>query len=80
VAAERLTGKYLQLEPPQGKESDERKAELLTRSNEKAKKKKKVLREGECGLIGRRKRKVLAKGQELIVKLVRFLSQRKIDH
>ncbi|GAA5836767.1 hypothetical protein JCM3766R1_006258 [Sporobolomyces carnicolor] len=56
VAEERLSGKLLQLDPPEGKVSDQRKAELAVKEKEKEKKRNKRLREGDCGLMGRRKR------------------------
>lgn len=56
VAAERLSSKYLQLDAPEGKLSDRRKAELAKREEEKAKKRTKRLRDAECGMVGRRKR------------------------
>lgn len=56
VADERVAGKLLQLDLPQGKVSDWRKAELAKRDAEKDKKRQKRLREGDCGLSGRRKR------------------------
>ncbi|GAA5877485.1 hypothetical protein JCM1840_003865 [Sporobolomyces johnsonii] len=56
VADERLAGKYLQLDPPEGKMSDWRKAELATKDKEKHKKRAKTPKEGHCGLMGRRKR------------------------
>ncbi|GAA5904718.1 hypothetical protein JCM8208_001335 [Rhodotorula glutinis] len=56
VAEERIAGKLLQLDLPEGKVSDRRKAELAKRDAEKDKKRAKRLREGDCGLSGRRKR------------------------
>ena len=70
VANERLNSKYVQLEPPIGKESDWRKLELATRAEEKLKKKSRAIRKGDCGLIGRRKRKRLSKEDEKIIRLV----------
>ncbi|GAA5998363.1 hypothetical protein JCM5350_007432 [Sporobolomyces pararoseus] len=61
VAEERLSGKLLQLDPPEGKISDQRKAELAVKEREKEKKRIKRLREGECGLTGRRKRASMGK-------------------
>ncbi|BGP41455.1 RNase P/RNase MRP complex subunit [Rhodotorula kratochvilovae] len=55
VADERVAGKLLQLDLPEGKISDWRKAELATRAQEKDKKRVKRQREGDCGLGGRRK-------------------------
>lgn len=59
VAEERVVGKLLQLDLPEGKVSDRRKAELAVREAEKEKKRAKRQREGDCGLAGRRKRKSL---------------------
>ena len=59
VAEERVVGKLLQLDLPEGKVSDRRKAELAVREAEKEKKRAKRQREGDCGLVGRRKRKSL---------------------
>ncbi|GAA5883131.1 hypothetical protein JCM3774_005328 [Rhodotorula dairenensis] len=59
VAEERVVGKLLQLDLPEGKVSDRRKAELAVREAEKEKKLSKRRREGDCGLAGRRKRKAL---------------------
>ncbi|GAA5856159.1 hypothetical protein JCM9279_004932 [Rhodotorula babjevae] len=56
VADERIAGKLLQLDLPEGKVSDRRKAELVKRDLEKDKKRAKRVREGDCGLSGRRKR------------------------
>ncbi|GAA5991481.1 hypothetical protein JCM11641_002054 [Rhodosporidiobolus odoratus] len=56
VADERLSGKFLQLETPEGKVSDQRKAELAKKEGEREKKRLKRAREGDCGLAGRRKR------------------------
>ncbi|GAA5895395.1 RNase P/RNase MRP complex subunit [Sporobolomyces salmoneus] len=56
VAEERLSGKLLQLDPPEGKVSDQRKAELAVIEKEKEKKRTKRFREGDCGLMGKRKR------------------------
>jgi len=56
VAEERVAGKLLQLDLPEGKVSDRRKAELAKRDLEKDKKRTKRVREGDCGLSGRRKR------------------------
>ncbi|KAI5475019.1 ribonuclease P protein subunit POP4 [Pseudohyphozyma bogoriensis] len=52
IIADRVTGKLIQLEPPEGKMSDRRKAELAKRDKEKAKKEE----ARKCGLVGRRKR------------------------
>lgn len=60
----------MQLDPPEGKESDWRKLELAGRAREVEKKKVKRNKEGDCGLIGRRKRKRLAKGDEKVVRSV----------
>lgn len=49
----------MQLDLPEGKVSDRRKAELAVREAEKEKKRAKRQREGDCGLAGRRKRKSL---------------------
>ncbi|KAM0756478.1 hypothetical protein T439DRAFT_321178 [Meredithblackwellia eburnea MCA 4105] len=49
VAAERLAGKYLQLETPKGKESDQRKEAREKKTREKKKKR-------DAGMVGRRKR------------------------
>lgn len=59
VVQERLASKFLQLEPPQGKESDQRKAVLAKREHERTQRRVKRIRENDCGLIGRRKRKAL---------------------
>ncbi|GAA5993620.1 hypothetical protein JCM10908_000644 [Rhodotorula pacifica] len=59
VAEERVVGKLLQLDLPEGKVSDRRKAELAVREAEKEKKRSRRQREGDCGLAGRRKRKAL---------------------
>ncbi|GAA5950508.1 hypothetical protein JCM21900_004834 [Sporobolomyces salmonicolor] len=56
VAEERVAAKYLQLDPPLGKSSDWRKAELATKDKEREKKRAKRAKEGDCGLMGRRKR------------------------
>ncbi|CEQ41503.1 SPOSA6832_03238 [Sporobolomyces salmonicolor] len=56
VAEERVAAKYLQLDPPLGKLSDWRKAELATKDKEREKKRAKRAKEGDCGLMGRRKR------------------------
>lgn len=64
VAGERIANKYLQLDPPEGKMSDRRKEELAIKAQEKEKKRVKRAREGECGLIGRRKRLSLGKEAE----------------
>lgn len=61
VAEERVAGKLLQLDLPEGKTSDWRKAELATREQEKEKKRVKRQREGDCGLSGKRKRASLGK-------------------
>ena len=61
VAEERVVGKLLQLDLPEGKVSDRRKAELAVREAEKEKKRAKRQREGDCGLAGRRKRKSLGR-------------------
>ncbi|GAA6023173.1 hypothetical protein JCM11491_003287 [Sporobolomyces phaffii] len=61
VAEERLSGKLLQLDPPLGKVSDQRKAELAVIEREKDKKRTKRTREGDCGLMGRRKRAAAGK-------------------
>lgn len=61
VAEERLSGKLLQLDPPEGKVSDQRKAELAVIEKEKEKKRVKRTREGGCGLMGRRKRAAMGK-------------------
>ncbi|GAA5828174.1 hypothetical protein JCM5353_007819 [Sporobolomyces roseus] len=61
VAEERLSGKLLQLDPPEGKVSDQRKGELAVIESEKEKKRIKRAREGDCGLAGRRKRKLMGK-------------------
>lgn len=44
--------------------SDWRKAELAKRDQEKQKKRVKKAREGECGLVGRKKRRSLGKEAE----------------
>ncbi|GAA5821152.1 hypothetical protein JCM3770_005694 [Rhodotorula araucariae] len=62
VAEERVAGKLLQLDLPEGKVSDWRKAELAKRASEKEKKRAKCQRDGDCGLSGRRKRASLGKG------------------
>ncbi|POY72162.1 hypothetical protein BMF94_4799 [Rhodotorula taiwanensis] len=59
VAEERVAGKLLQLDLPEGKVSDRRKAQLAVREAEREKKRAKRTREGDCGLAGRRKRKAL---------------------
>ncbi|GAA5843981.1 hypothetical protein JCM11251_005931 [Rhodosporidiobolus azoricus] len=64
AADERVTGKFLQLDLPEGKESDWRKAELAKRASEKEKKRAKRAREGECGLMGKRKR--ASRGKEAV--------------
>ncbi|BGP17685.1 hypothetical protein JCM10213_003590 [Rhodosporidiobolus nylandii] len=56
AADERVSGKFLQLDTPEGKVSDQRKEELAKREQEKAKKRTKRAREGDCGLAGKRKR------------------------
>ncbi|KPV74297.1 uncharacterized protein RHOBADRAFT_54140 [Rhodotorula graminis WP1] len=56
VAEERVAGKLLQLDLPEGKVSDRRKADLAKRDLEIERKRAKRLREGDCGLSGRRKR------------------------
>ncbi|GAA6015858.1 hypothetical protein JCM10207_008820 [Rhodosporidiobolus poonsookiae] len=61
VADERVTAKFLQLDLPEGKVSDQRKAELAKRELEKDKKRSKRQREGDCGLAGKRKRKAMGK-------------------
>lgn len=52
VAEERLAGKYLQLDAPVGKMSDQRKKVLAVREEERRKK----LASRNCGLVGRRRR------------------------
>ncbi|KAL8279982.1 hypothetical protein RQP46_007563 [Phenoliferia psychrophenolica] len=64
VAADRLSAKYLQLETPEGKVSDRRKAQLKKREDDKDRKKTNRVNEGACGLVGRRKRKKLGKAFE----------------
>lgn len=64
MATERIANKYLQLDPPEGKMSDQRRAELAKRAGEKEKRQVKRAKEGECGLIGRRKRMSLGKEAE----------------
>ncbi|GAA6028502.1 hypothetical protein JCM8097_007250 [Rhodosporidiobolus ruineniae] len=61
AADERVAGKFLQLDAPEGKQSDWRKAELAKRELEKDKKRTKRQREGDCGLAGRRKRASMGK-------------------
>ncbi|KAK4705983.1 ribonuclease P protein subunit POP4, partial [Phenoliferia sp. Uapishka_3] len=61
VAQDRLASKYLQLETPTGKVSDRRKAQLKKQEEEKEKRKVNRVREGDCGLVGRRKRAALGK-------------------
>ncbi|GAA5870762.1 hypothetical protein JCM8547_001702 [Rhodosporidiobolus lusitaniae] len=62
AADERVAGKFLQLDLPEGKISDQRKEELAKREREKEKKRNKRMREGDCGLGGRRKRASRGKG------------------
>ncbi|BGP33409.1 RNase P/RNase MRP complex subunit [Rhodotorula toruloides] len=69
VADERIAGKLLQLDLPEGKMSDRRKAELAVREGEKEKKRAKKAREGDCGLAGRRKRAAMGKAA---VRAVRY--------
>lgn len=62
AVADRITNKFLQLDPPEGKLSDWRKKELETAAREKEKKRRNTrAREEGCGLIGRRKRASLGK-------------------
>ncbi|KDE05639.1 hypothetical protein MVLG_04010 [Microbotryum lychnidis-dioicae p1A1 Lamole] len=61
VAQERIANKYLQLEPPEGKESDRRKAELATRKAEKDKRTLAKIRQSGCGLVGKARRKRLGR-------------------
>lgn len=70
VAAERIANKYLQLDPPEGKMSDRRKDELARRAVEKEKKRIKKVRDGECGLVGRRKRLTVSKEAQHRVRCV----------
>lgn len=70
VAAERLAAKYLQLETPTGKVSEERKAKLKKAEGEKDKTKLKRVREGTCGLVGRRRRVAYGKDFEGTVRCV----------
>jgi ribonuclease P protein subunit POP4 len=70
VAEERISGKLLQLDPPEGKVSDQRKAELALKEREKEKKRMKRVREGECGLMGKRKRASMGKAAVGSVKYV----------
>jgi len=70
VAEERLSGKLLQLDPPEGKVSDQRKGELAVIESEKEKKRIKRAREGDCGLAGRRKRKLMGKDAVGSIKFV----------
>lgn len=56
VASERITSKYLQLEPPKGKMTEKRRIELEKKALMTEARKIKRVKEGECGLIGRRKR------------------------
>ncbi|GAA5927125.1 RNase P/RNase MRP complex subunit [Sporobolomyces koalae] len=56
VADERVSGKLIQLDPPLGKVSDQRKAELAVKDQERDKKRLKRAQQGDCGLGGRRKR------------------------
>ncbi|GAA5920402.1 hypothetical protein JCM6882_003265 [Rhodosporidiobolus microsporus] len=64
AAEERVAGKFLQLDLPEGKMSDWRKAELAKREGEKEKKRAKRAREGDCGLTGRRKQ--AARGKDAV--------------
>ncbi|KAJ8293886.1 Alpha-ketoglutarate-dependent sulfonate dioxygenase [Rhodotorula toruloides] len=77
VADERIAGKLLQLDLPEGKMSDRRKAELAVRESEKEKKRAKKAREGDCGLAGRRKRAAMGKAA---VKAVRYESVLPVYH
>lgn len=61
VAEERVTGKFLQLETPKGKVSDERKRKVERDEQERLANKLKRASEGELGLVGRRKRANLDK-------------------
>ncbi|GAA6059763.1 hypothetical protein JCM10212_001971 [Sporobolomyces blumeae] len=61
AADERLSGKLQQLDPPAGKVSDQRKAELAKKDAEKEKRAAKRKRDGDCGLVGRRKRAAMGK-------------------
>ena len=70
VADERISGKLLQLDPPEGKVSDQRKAELAVIESEREKKRVKRAREGDCGLAGRRKRKLMGKDAVGSIKFV----------
>lgn len=63
VAADRLDDKFLQLDPPQGKVSDRRKAQLAMRAREKDAKRLRRQREADCGLIGKRRRVANGKGK-----------------
>lgn len=70
VADERIAGKLLQLDLPEGKMSDRRKAELAVRESEKEKKRAKKAREADCGLAGRRKRATMGKSAVRAVQCV----------
>ncbi|BGP25853.1 ribonuclease P protein subunit POP4 [Rhodotorula toruloides] len=77
VADERIAGKLLQLDLPEGKLSDRRKAELAVREGEKEKKRAKKAREGDCGLAGRRKRATMGKAA---VRAVRYGAVLPVHH
>lgn len=62
----------MQLDLPEGKVSDRRKAELAVREAEKEKKRAKRHRGGDCGLAGRRKRKSLGGAPPDTIQYVHF--------
>ena len=66
AAADRIEAKYLQLDPPEGKQSDRRKAQLTYRQSEKDAKRLRRQREADCGLIGKRRKVASGKGKEVV--------------